>query len=279
MRRPERRSYFVIYVLLLLGQVGCAGVGVHVSGLRLSDEMKARFGTIGVVSARYAPQVNYGWLPKGPAAGAAAGAWVGSHGNLLSLLTLPYFTIVGAVTARPAEEVERGEAALKSTFADTKIQDAVRDYLIELARAQTGGSLVVVSGHGPFAPSEEPDYRPLANEGIRTVLELSVLTVSLYSTSSFGEMLRSFSNPSFRLRTRVLARFVTVENGTELSHLSFWYSGRTEHKFAEWAENDAERFRQELNFAAKALAAEIVNDLSCPGPPSACEARIQEKAE
>jgi len=277
-----------------LGQVGCAT-------LRPSEEIRAKLGTIGVASAQFTPQVNQDTPPRGSAAGAARGALggleVGGGGwpGVLALPVLvPLFAILGAATAPSAEEVEKAEVALKSAFADLKIQDALRDRVFDLARTGTDAPVVLLRGRGPTTLDDKPEYRSEASEGINTVLEVRVLTIVLCGRPC-GPIL-NFGNPTLQLQVTAGARLVRTLDGAELFSRPFFQRGRTNKltgwlvrtldgpaelfsrpffhhggtdKLAGWAEKDAERLREALTLAAAELAKEIVETLlRAPSEPA-----------
>ncbi len=258
-----------VLAVLLLGQAGCATLGPSATR-RSSEEIRAQLGTIGVASAQFAPQVEYRTPPKGGAAATGKGALAGAGASLqLSALAGPLapllFVLVapplvvggaihGAVTAQSAEEVEKADAALKSAFAEVKIQEALGDRVLHLARAGTGAPVVLLQGRGPAADDDKPDYRSEANDGITTVLEVRVYTVALGPTSG------SSGNPTLGLGVMAGARLVRTRDGAELFNQSFVSGGGTD-KFAGWAENDAKQLREALNLAAAVLARKIVEGL------------------
>lgn len=280
MKQPKKHAYAAVVAMLLLGQAGCATLGLSTTR-RSPEEIGTQLGRIGVASAQYVPRTHYGTPPKGSAAGAALGAVGGFLGGAVygqgfgAVLLGPLYTIAGATTARPAAEVQKAELALVSAFTDTKIQEAMRDRVFELVQVRTDHPVVPVSGLGPSISGEQPDYRSLATEGIQAVLEISVEVIALRPTQSAS---LNIGNPSLRLETTALGRVVSVQDNTELFRRTFGHSGET-YKFFKWAENNAEPFGEELNRVSNALGAKIVDELFCSGSSGACKEAIREEAD
>ena len=133
-------------VTFFVGQVGCA------QSLYLSEDIRTRLGTIGVVSARFAPEVELYLPSKGAGGGAGRGAGKGAAGAFLVppgvgcyagpfgcalglalglALAVPGAIVggvYGAIAAEPAESVEEVEARIRQVLAELKMQEALRDW-------------------------------------------------------------------------------------------------------------------------------------------------------
>ena len=83
-------------------------------------------------------------------------------------------SVIGAVTTEWAAKAREAEAALQHAFAELKIQKTLRDRLVTLARDETRLDFVLGGDVGPTDRNVDVDYRPLAAQGIDTILELSV---------------------------------------------------------------------------------------------------------
>ncbi len=308
MTKPRKSPHIVIAALLLLGQVGCASVPP-----RLPQDVQSQLGVIGVVSVDSAPRTRPPFVYEKPAKGSAAsgaaqGAGLGAIAGLAATLfygvagivLVPYAIVTEAyheaATALPAEVVEQAEAALKNAFAESKVQQAMSEPLVELIRARSETRVVGVTDPGSCSSWRIPwwrvDCRALAKDlGIDTVLEIGPVTVGLGRTG--------LGSPNLRLRTTADVWLFRVNAPTEsspqpstggplnphsrvgdspellLNH-QFSHDGE-QHPFTTWAENDARLFRQELRRSIEALRGQIVDALFCAGSSSPCKEAIREK--
>ena len=122
----KRQGLCLLFVGLLLGQVGCS----HVAPKPLPEETRAQLDPVAVVPARFAPSTEFRTPAKGGVAGTGRGAATGavkgmglavqagqgcfSYGCAVVLALIPAGGIVGAVigavhggvTAAPAAVVE-----------------------------------------------------------------------------------------------------------------------------------------------------------------------------
>jgi len=275
MRLETRHAIVILASLLLLtGQLGCA------SGPRLlppppSAQVRATLGTIGVISARLAPETTVESPTSGKGSGAAKGAAAGFFGTAVGLgqsglgylAVFPPAALVlggvvltgglvggvyGAIAAEDAAKVQEAEAALKNVLATEKIQEAMRERVFRVARDQTRYRFVVLEAPSPTALDEEASYRSLASEGIDTILEISVPIVGLGGEPGI--------NPPLAVVMTAHTRLVRVGDIAPIYEATFQYraSART---FTEWAVNNAQPFRDGLDHAYQSLAEKIVEEL------------------
>ncbi len=256
---------------------GCAaGPTAQVS---LSDEAKAQLGTVGVVSAQFVPRTEFQTPAEGALAGAGrrAASWAGNaagtvasappHGcaggygcagvAIVWLALLVGSTvggavagaISGAVDALPPDMVREAEVTLTQSLADLKLQEQVREHVVQLAQTKRRDPVRVLEDAGPLSREEQATYGAAARHGIDSILEISVLTIGL--TGAWD------ANPPLALMLGGRARLVRVRDGTEIHVTPMEYrSGfRT---FTEWAANDAQAFREELDRALQYLAERVV---------------------
>ena len=216
------RKLFIFFLvgLFLLVQWGCA-----TQSPVLPTELRAQLGTIGIVSARYTPAVEFELPAKGWLGGAARGAVEGTKsfivlvptgGTLAGIGTLmamggPQGLLVGlvgvglllkgagymiigpfygAATAEVPATVEEAEAHLKAALASMRIQEAMRDHVVRAA-SLGNVNLTVLDGQGPESASDLLTYFPLQEPQIDSVLELRVTRVWLSSNESFFKPLTS----------------------------------------------------------------------------------------
>ncbi|MGH7406645.1 MAG: hypothetical protein ACREKF_01360 [Candidatus Methylomirabilales bacterium] len=220
------------------------------------------------MSARFIPEAAFEPPTGGKGTGSAKGAAMGffgsigggiQSGNLLGLALgvalAPVIglggAIYGAVAAESAATVEKAEATLKNAFVTLNIQAAMRDRVLQVARQQTRRSFVPLPDRGPTASAEEVSYRSLASEGIDTILEISIPGLGIPGGGI---------NPPLRLVVSARARLIRVADDAEIHARTWLFKGRT-RKFADWAVNDAQPLRDELDRAYQGLAEAMVDEL------------------
>ena len=271
-----RVSRIFLCLTLFIWQSGCA----HQPPL-LSEEVRAQLGTIGVVSARFVPEVELETPAKGSLGGAGKGAakvvaegfsaagQVGGGGCsgygcagplLLALAIIATSTTVGAlaggvygaVAALDVETVEEAEAALTHVLGNLSMQEALRDHVLEEARKHTEYSFVLLKDQGPTTGDETINYRTLATQGINTVLELRMESIGL--DGEWGV------DPPLAILMDVRTRLIRLEDGALLYDHTFPYRSGV-HLFTEWAAHDGQLFREGLDSGYQTLAREIVEEL------------------
>lgn len=264
----DRRLILWLALALLAGQAGCALKPLHRLHRLPSEEVRGQLGTVGVVSPRIAPEAS---VEGGKGTGAAKGAWLGAasmiggglesgpaHGLLLGIALAPVAALVGgiygAVAAEPASRVEEAERALHKVLAELKVQETIRDLVLEVARVETGYQFVSLAQR-PATGEERVDYRSLVSEGIDTILEVGVSALGL--EGPFGVNV---------LVVEACARLIRTADGAQLYALPpegahpLLFISRA-RKFVEWGAEDARPFREELDRGLRTLAEKMVEDL------------------
>lgn len=282
------RSLTVIFIFfaLLVAQFGCATIPV--SPPPLSEEARAKLGTIGVVSAVFIPESNLFPFAKGHISGAAKGLAVGTTAGILVPLSIPTITppifiilvaasaITGAVggiaAATPAEKVKEVETALTSALRELRIQETLRDRLFRIASDQTRYNFVLIDKHCPTNKDQVVNYSFLAGKEIDTILELSVLTID------FEGLRRKDPLLSFSVTVRV--KLICLADSSMLYANEFRYKS-PERKLSYWLQNDARLFMEQLERAYQSLSEKIVDELfllyDLPLDPAPLIERIREK--
>ena len=222
---PTRIFHYALVSLciaLLIGQMGCSH-RVVISPLRpapLSEPVRAQLGTVGVVSARYSPEVNIEVRPvvgnSGSSEGAGKGALAGTAVGAGSALTvLPYalyfppllivagaMVVVGAVGGAIAgaiygsddieeapESFEDAELAFEKASDDPIVQVAMRDQVIQASQGLPSHNVVLLGDEGLSPPGDKADYDAWARRGIDSVLETQVENVTLLVEEGFDPLL------------------------------------------------------------------------------------------
>jgi len=175
-------------------------------------------------------------------------------GVLVWLITLPFAActgcIVGAVKAEPAEELdEESEVTLREVFEQVNIQQVMRDCILWTATEKTNYSFVNFDERGPSSPDEEVDYSPVADEGIATVLEISVLDVGLVDIAG--------NSPNLAFFMSLQTRLIRAVDGEEVYTAIVPYYGEM-HKDSLWAADNAKLFRAALRTGSEKLSGEVV---------------------
>lgn len=250
-----------LLTLVLVGQVGCATHPRSISPP--SEQVRAQLGTIGIVSPSLAPEPALQGPTSGKVAGAAkgaglgagymilggleAGAHAGQGGAVVLLMAIglaPVAALVGgiygAVAAEPAAKVKEAETALQGAFADQKVQEALRDQVLEMARDRAGRRLVP------------------AGTDVDSILEVGVSSLGLVGPPAV--------NPGLSLVVHACPRLIRVADDVELypsgphGPRALAYASAPE-KFVEWGAEGARLFREEMERAWQALAEKVVEDV------------------
>lgn len=164
--------------------------------------------------------------------------------------------------AEPAVRVEEREAAAREIVAAQRIQDDFRDRVAAIGRDLTPQTLTVLADRGPSDAAERPDYRSLSREGIQTVLEVRLESVTLEG----GEMP---IDPPLWLVMIVNTRLVRTDDNAELYANSLTYTGQKGRTLAEWV-GGSEVFRDELDRTYAILAEKIVEEVFLILPLPGC---------
>jgi hypothetical protein len=277
-----------ILILALVAQFGCASSRTSGKFVKMSthdlfpdapeevvppspgETVRLGSGKVVVTSGRFDPKFDIvGGPTKGAGWGAAKGAVEGFFAPLQivaaapqAILIAPFLMPIGLVAglvegakAEPAVKVEEREAAIREMVAGQKIQDDLRDRVAAIGRAKTTYTLTALTDRGPSAPGERPDYRPLSQEGIQTVLEVVVESVTLQGGGSFDN-----ANPSLVLRMTVNGRWVRTVDNAELYRNTLTYYNKSKRTLAEWV-GDPESFRNELNQVSADIAEKTVKEV------------------
>jgi hypothetical protein len=268
----------LLLIAIFLGQSGCAHMPKPPS-----QEMRAQFGTIGIVSATSSPKIQfYPEFAKGRLSGASKGASMGTgagvlyglsfigHGGSCSGQGCAAVLIVaaasaavggavggvaggikGAVEAVPKKEAQRIEATAKNAFDGYSVQKT-------MAASVFKNSLELPDY--AFVPLDEEDliiippydFRLLNERGINTVLELNV------KGGGFKE--GRGKNPLIALFMKVHTRLIRTHDGREIYSREFEYKS-SKHSSADWFDTDARLLREEIDNSFKELPKQIVEEL------------------
>ena len=262
-----------------------------------SEDVRAQLNTIGLPVAGFAPETRVDAPTSGKGMGALKGVAVGFDAGAMPgraivdavmaqracdvkevsplCLTVAVFGIgmaaaggtigalggpvYGAVTAESASKIDAAQAELKSAVMKPDIQMMLRDQVLQIVRDRGSLNFVAVDDQQGSANGERIDYQALASTGIDTVLEVSLLRLGLAGQSGI--------NPPVSLFMTARARLIRTADGAEMYAEKFDYRGGAAHKFPEWAADEGQVFRQEVDRGARRLAEDIVR-LLFPAEPA-----------
>ena len=226
-------------------------------------------GRIGVVVASFKPQAYYYGKPrtKGDLASdyAKQGAEFmlsagmgGGLGGVGALMFAPVAAVTGAlfgaIRGESKETIKETEDILNSSLASLDLQGAFRDHLVVVSAEQARHSLGFLDLKGPGTQGEGVTYDVSSYPDIDTVLEIGVESCGL--TGGPG------ANPDFSLSFGGQIRFVSAKDGKVLTTRQIGCSGNTTYKFTEWAGNNAQPFKDEIDRVFPCLANRIIEEAS-----------------
>ena len=157
----------------------------------------------------------------------------------------------GASEGETTETVEETEATLNRAVVDLNIQEAMRDRLFQIAQQETRYPLVLLTEQASSARDAVVVGGSSARQETDTTLKVCVPGFGLEG----GEI-----NSPVQLFVIAHARIVKVSDGTELyaDRWTYWGGSR---KFVDWAADNAQPLRTELERAVQTLAETIVEEL------------------
>lgn len=298
MRQPRQIIISGLAVSLLIAPMGCASTECGPGGLgcsskkqrplALSEEFRAQFTTIGIVSARSLPAAKLELPAKGSLKGAGEGAKAGAAVGVLPGLAVagggPYGPVIGiplaaagaivgalvgstygAFAAEPAAKVEEAEATLTKAIAELKIQETLEEHVLKQAREETRYAFIPLKVSAFKDRDGHASYHDLENSAIGTILETSVLSFGL-TAQSLGP------TPPLAMFMKVRVRLIDPTVGNAFYDEAFEF--KTEfYEYAQWTGDDGQRFLDALIEGYQSLAAQIVYELFLLYPmPSRVEA-------
>ena len=263
-------------IALLLGGWGCAHMPKPPS-----EEMRAQLGTIGIVSTRSNPKIQFhpefakGRLSgagigfsMGLGVGALYGAVIGATtstptAGLLAPFLVPGVAVIGgvicgvtggiagAVNAVPKKEAQKIEASIKNAFEGMDIQKTMAGSVFKNS-LQLPDYTFVLFEEDDFAISTTYNFNLLRERGIDTVLELNI------KDGGFKE--GRGKNPLIAFFMKVHIRLIRAMDGEEIYSREFEYQS-SRHNSADWFDTDAQLLREEIEHCFNELPREIIEEL------------------
>ncbi len=251
----------------------------------VSDEVRATFGRVAVISCGETPKGEFYSPTSGKGAGAAKGSVAGMAvsiaggleaggiGVVLGLLLTPVGALAGAVygavEAEPKSKVDASAAAIDRALANTYLGNEIQNRVVEEVVEKTDYEVALVDFDCPTNADIMPDYRPLAGSGVTTVIEIEV--------EDFGFEDRGAEiDPEINLDLTARVRLINTKDGRLLYERSFKYTGE-KRKYATWAHNDAFKLRKEIGRACGYIAKKVVREIFIAKSPSAERGSVIEK--
>ncbi len=260
---------------LLIALAGCA-VRPRPLPPPPSEQTRATLGIVGVVSGGVSPKTELEPPTRGRDSGAAKGAAAGALGSIAvgclagpsggdplglalfcaaGVALAPVFglsgAIYGAVVAESAATVAEAEASLTQALTEVKVQEALRDRVLLVARDQTPHPVILLEETDPTARTVGLRDPPSAEGSPDTFLEVRATALRFVGGGI---------NPPLALVMNVETRLVPAEDRGTHYEATLEYRSRT-RKFTEWAADNAQPFREELERAVHSLAGRIVEEV------------------
>ena len=269
-RSAIRRAVVLLASVAVLA--GCAGPTT--TSLLLppppGEDIRSGLTKVAIASGRFPPKFEIVDGPaKGAGQGAARGALLGAAytiggaslagpiGLVASTFLVPVGavggSIVGGVTAEPAAKVEERVAAVARSLSPRTIQNDLVNRVAETGREQTSGAFTVMAETSAVTLNGRAEYRSLVEDGISTVLEISVIELALRGRTAEID-------PSLNLAMTVKTRLLRTADDAELYKSSLTYSGGRGRTLAEWLDDGA-LLRAEIDRATEIVAEKIVDEV------------------
>ncbi len=263
------RLLFVAVLLAVIG--GCAQKRTdNVLPPPPTEDQRAGFGTVGLTSARFTPEISFRLPAKGSVEGAQRGAALGAAVPIavgLQVAPIPYVflagvvlapvgavfgTVVGATEALPAEQVEKAEAVLKGALSPRHVETAMADAMRKFMRREARLPVVFAKGLEGRADGGGASLGAGTRRWVDTMVELKVTMVGLTGPWTI--------NPPLSFTMRIATKVIRVTDGSELHAQELTYMGPA-MVFTAWAANEAEAFKKALDPAVRALAEKAVEEV------------------
>jgi hypothetical protein len=259
------------YVIVRNGLVVDYGIGEIRRELPPPEEKcNARLGSIGVVPALFLPEAEVN-TPKsaakeGAEQGAVTGAGVGGGAPCpVCVVTVPIGAFIGASTGClvgmtqgqiqdvPDDEVEEMRGVITGAIGELNIQEAMSVHVSKTAWEISDCKLDLLRGKGPASPDEQPNYGFLKEDGIDSVLEVSV--------KSFGFKSGPGENPNIHFFMTAHCRFMRTGDEEKIFSKDFHWISDKYLKLADYVDDDSRLLRQEFDRSCEELSERIVRRL------------------
>lgn len=253
-------------------------------------EDRKRLGTVTIVPAQYAPDLNFITFAKGGLAGAGEGAaqW-GGDAALAALLTGAVLISIapiaapvviigaagatagmtaaggvkGALNALPTEKAQEIESAIAATAIRLDAQRSLAEHVTQELQKLTWVHFKAVEMAGPTTPGERPVYASWRMQGVDTVLDIAMTKIGFEGCGPgfFDKKCpRASDKTLISLFMIARVRLVRVADGATQYERAFFYKSSL-REFPHWAANDAQALEVELDRGYQDLAERISDEL------------------
>jgi hypothetical protein len=261
------------------------------TGDGIADELKRAlglgpesYGTIGLVSARFDPAIEFNYVTEGKGHGALKAAGKGAKigavpgvvlmGGGVSCSPLLFCVVVfvggagvaiagaavgtvvggvtGAVKADSAETVQEQQAQATAVLAGLKLQEAMRVRVEQYANKKGGPMFVTLSDAGPATPDEKVSYQSLLTQKIDTVLEITVTRLGMQT----GDKYKSDINPSLAVFIKARAHLVRTKTNAVLEDKTYDFESDT-RIFSEWTADNGRLIAESLTRGYQQIAEQV----------------------
>lgn len=225
---------------------------------------------VGIVAARFTPDVAMSSALRGKPQGAAEGAFhgvlecgsasagTGTFAGAAFILCLPLGILlggtIGAATTEPGKNMTTAELSLTERINLTDTQAALA---ISVSRSlasvdDKNNHVILANIPGPDNPGEVKDYRSVQAGNIKTLLEVSMLNFQFDGSGKEGSM------PCLRMQAR--ARKLNAQSGQLIDEIDL--NRRIAcHTSSEWQEDNGRRITEATVQGYKDIAVNIVDEL------------------
>lgn len=256
----------VLGICVIAAQTGCA------TPSSLTSHQRENLGTIGVAAVRFVPgsKPDAPNTPLGGAAGAVVGTTAGALAGVGAIVILPIapelafahllgYAVAAAAgvgglaggvagaTAKAPPKFPDTEAAIATALSQLRVEERLRDEVVEYASKKLPNSFVAVPEILPAVRATPVSYSNVVPKNVDGVLEISLLKIDMRTE---GESLLA-------LTMVARARVVRVSDDKVLADAAYRFVSET-RSFEIWAENDAEAFREAMERGYQSLAEQIV---------------------
>ncbi|MCK4846221.1 MAG: hypothetical protein KAS88_01015 [Deltaproteobacteria bacterium] len=291
----HRRTIGISLAILLLLQLGC-GARHHTPPP--TEGVRRELGTIGIVSARFIPTIEFKGYAKGRGSGALRGGTFGAlivFGSTVQamaplamfgpgILIIPLAlavpggllgALVGFDASESGKDVKAYEAAMKEAIAELRIQKRIRERTLTVAEQRTTHRFVFIEDAGPLAaPRVSPNVdlagspvtrtSPLTTSDVKPdytpLATRGIDTVFELSVLKFGLIDGVFDvNPPLAVFMTLRVRLVSTKDNAVIYEDTFEYRG-ARYKLSVWAAESARLFETEIGRAYTALSEKVADD-------------------
>lgn len=263
-------SKFVVIWLstsLLIGAFGCA----YKRQFPLSEDLRSKLGTVGIVFVANAPESNFNTFAKGRLTGAGKGAAGGAAGGAalgiaisvaagpFGVLLSPFLVgggaviggvgggVAGTAGAVSTSEAEKIETAISNALSVLRIQETMAGHMVRASRALVDYRFYP----DPVLLEKASDYGFLKGKGVDTALEVIVERVGFEGGNGNDPIIALFMN--------IRERLVRTSDGNVLYEHKFTYRS-AKRKFSLWSKNNAGLLSEEFDRAYQGLAEKVVEE-------------------